>query len=486
MTPDASRSVLVPAIGWCCIAGAAAGLLWAGVALMRPSSQYYRADAMILQAQAFQQAKAGDRAAAAATFELALQAAEHAYRKTQVLSAIAQAQARTGDQATAARTFEQAIEDALTMGGSEQIGVLGGIAIAQAQIGDGPGARKTVALIHNGPDRDSVLASVGRTQAESGDVMAARETLSLVQYIPPKMEALHAIAVAQAQSGDGVGARETVATIPYELRRVRALKAIAAVHAKAGNRRDALAALDQMFKLADTTRDLELRAEIFGFIAGIQARLGDLDAATRAMGRATQLTSSIRGPKDRERALDRVKKVEAEGRGEIQAEAKGTRDWEIVREQIKASDITGALRTAAAMQDERSKAFALREIAEAQTEAGDLDGARITVALIQGKENVPFFLGIVAFMLFILMAGIHFLQRRPWARLALEISSWAVVLILGFYVIMFFFASGHFGKSSITGVSTIEIACLALLILLRQSSVKKAFAPDHAQEIPQK
>ena len=484
MASSANRPVLVSVIGWCCIAGAAAALLWAGMALTRPSSQRYRADAMILRAQALDQAKAGDRAAAADTLELALQAAEYAYRNTQVLSAIAEAQAATGDQAAAARTFEQAVESALQMGFSDQMGALHGIANVQARVGDGPGARKTAALIQNSATRDSVLQSVGIIQAESGDVMAARKTLSLVQYVGTRTGILHAIAVAQAKSGDGRGARETAETIPYEYHRARALGAIAVAQTQAGSRGDAPVAIEQAFKTAMATRKPEERARILGFIAGTQAVLGDPQAATLTLEQATHLAKSIRNPEDRERALHYVRRAEAQGRGKTEA-PRGTRDWEITREQIVANDIKGALQTAAAMQDEHAKAYALREIAEAQAEAGDLAGARNTAALIEGKDKLPFWLGIVAFMSFILTTGVHFLRLKPWARLALEISSWTVVLILGLFVIVFIFAPRVFDTSFITGLATIESTCLVLLVLLRQSSVKSAFASGHAQGIQQ-
>ena len=467
-------------IGWFFIAGAALSLLWAAVALWRPSSERYRADAMILRARAVAQAMAGDRAAAAKSFDLAILAAEHTHEPTQVLSAIAESQFKTGDRAAAAQTLEQAFGHAMSLGLSDRGGALRDVAVARARAGDGTGARQTAALIQSGADRSRALQSVGIAQAETGDINEAQLTLSRMEE-RYRDEVLHAMAVAQAKSGDGKGARETAATIKYEFFRAMAVGAVAAAQAQAGDGSTAAVTFAQAFQIADATRDPLDKARILGGIAGAQAKSGDRNAAALTLDRALQIARSIRDANERARALDLVKRAESEARGGPEI-AQRTTDWEISEEQIKAGDIKGALQTAATMQDERSKAVTLRKIAEAQAMAGDLAGARKTAAMIGGKEDIPFLSFVVAFMSLILVAAINFLRLRVWAKRTLEFAAWAIVIVLGMLLAMYSLASALLGQASLAaGLAIAEISLLIMLLLLRRSA--DAFESKRAREL---
>ena len=177
------RPVIITVIGGFFIAGAGLLLLWAVVTLSRPSSQRYQADAWSLRAQAVAEAEAGDWAAAAKSFELAVRAAERGYEPIQVLLAIAAAQVETGNRAGAAQTFDRAAWHAMSLGLSDRGTALRGIAVTRARAGDVAGARRTAASIEHSQDRSRALGAVAAIEQALRVARSIRDTTARAQAL---------------------------------------------------------------------------------------------------------------------------------------------------------------------------------------------------------------------------------------------------------------------------------------------------------------
>lgn len=120
-----------------------------------------------------------------------------------MLIAIAEAQAKAGDRAAAARTFEQAFQSLVNgpMPPGRVDDVLVEIAAAQVRAADLKGALRTAALIKTYTQKSVALRGIAAAQARVGDVTAALRTADDIEHDGTRIETLKDIAAAQARAG---------------------------------------------------------------------------------------------------------------------------------------------------------------------------------------------------------------------------------------------------------------------------------------------
>lgn len=165
---------------------------------------------------------------------------------------------------------------------------------------------------------------------------------------------LRGIAGAQAEEGRFDAALDTASLIADEYLRTGAWRQIAVVQARAGDREAAGRLLDKVLQEVAAFKNVHLiRVEALIATAEAQAQIGNV---TGALKTATAV-ENLRG------------------------KAEALRNIALV--QTKGGDLKGASATAETISDEKIKAQALRGIATARAEAGDRDGALQTAAGIR-------------------------------------------------------------------------------------------------------
>jgi RNA polymerase sigma factor (sigma-70 family) len=267
------------------------------------------------------QAKAGDKAAAAQSFQEAIRAAKEINEDAQVhhtLAWIAESQVRTGDVKGGLETA-RAIEDD---GGRDY--ALAAVAVAQAQGGDVKGALKTAEDV-SFDKKAWVHSAIGWAQAAAGNVKEARKTAEKAGDDPPL---LGAIATAQLRAKDREGAKKTVQEI---------LKI----------------AGDLPEGVPGTGQDGSRRAAAFGAAARVLAEMGDVK-------QARQVADALKEPRWKSNALNNIATA-----------------------QVNAGDLKGALQTAEAIEGEYQKGEALNDVLTAQVRSGDLKAGRQTADSIK-------------------------------------------------------------------------------------------------------
>jgi hypothetical protein len=227
-------------------------------------------------------------------------------------------------------------------------GVLEELALAQARKGDRAAAAESLreelrlydATLADANNRNGARAEVAVKQARIGDVAGARKAAAALEFdkesgYADRAYALRHIAVEQAKQGDTPGAIKTLRDIPAAADRARALVGLAEAQAGGNDRAGAEQTLA-------TARDIA----------------ASLPAAARAD------------------LLDHIGAAR-------------------VGVQIKAEDLTGALETARSLKSDRSRCWALLDLARAQAKAGDRKAVRAALGpamkaadgFPEGEEN---------------------------------------------------------------------------------------------------
>lgn len=316
------------------------------------------------------------------------------------LLSLAEMQWTAQDELVARFTVQQAIE---FFEGRPDQDVLGNdalffsfVAELYARMGDKVGMLATVQRIPIGDDRDMALRKAAEAQAESGDTRGALNTVAMIESPEYRDSALYRVARLQAKGDDIHGAFETTTAITHRMMwKSFALTHIAEAQDARSDREAALQTLSQAEIFARTIPNADERAETFGVIAQIQAKLGDTNGAAATIQTALLLVDQIKVSDLRDGALT-----------------------EIVKAQIRTGDFKGARKSAAAM-DRSFRQFSVHEqIAEAQARTGDSAGAVQTA-----QQSHPGEEGLWRAKTFQLIARIQAQQGQ-----AHEAEEWAVDL----------------------------------------------------------
>ena len=172
------------------------------------------------------QARAGRFAAALAT----AQRIDRGWDRADALRGIARAQAAAGDKAAAARSFTMALEAARGSGIANHDAVVQGIAAELASAGEFTAALEAARSVHSA----EVLRRIAEAQARAGEFVAAQETVTEIAHEGERATALRAIAQAAAAAGRGDDALRLAEAILVD--RQKHLPEIAAALATAGHR----------------------------------------------------------------------------------------------------------------------------------------------------------------------------------------------------------------------------------------------------------
>ena len=226
------------------------------------------------------------------------------------------------------------------------------VAELHARIGDTEGMLATVQRIPI-DDRNMAFRRASEAQAESGNARGALNTVTMIEGSWSRDHALYGIARIQAKTNDIHGALETTTAITHHMMwKSFALLHIAEAQEARSDREAAILTLAKAKTFARRIPDADNRAETFGVIAWIQAKMGDTKGAAESIQTALQLVDHIEESEPRDSALT-----------------------EIARAQIKAGDIKGALKAAEAMDRSFRQFSVYSQIAKAQAQTGDFKGA---------------------------------------------------------------------------------------------------------------
>ena len=282
--------------------------------------------------------------------------------RASAFSAIAIAQAKLGDGTGAGRSISQALSAVQGIERADRRpSALTDIAVAQAKVGDGAGATRSLskalsAVEH--PELDSerafALSGIAIAQAKAGDISGALHTARRIEEVGLTAAALGGIAGEQAESGDASGAArsisEALGTVPQIQRfwlRAEALSAIANAQAKVGDRPGAARSISDALSVARRPESPDwLRVWAFGFIAETQVETGDRLGAARSISEALIASRLEEEDWARDLALSAI-----------------------ARAQAKAGEISRALSTARRIAIDGIRLTALSVVAEVQARA---------------------------------------------------------------------------------------------------------------------
>jgi RNA polymerase sigma factor (sigma-70 family) len=294
----------------------------------------------------------------------AADAIQDAQWRAWVLQSIAEEQARTGDRAAAAQTFQEAIETAKLIRSegfdptSQSRETLVWIAGSQAAAGDARGARETAEAIE-GPSRERALWAVAHGLVRFGDIEGALKTVR-------DDSVLGAVVRRQAETGKLTEAARTLEAIGSDEVRVGALAALASAQVRASDKPAARKTYARALKIA-----ARIGQHAYVEIARAQAETGDLQAARETADdiiiepwRSTALLAIQIKAGDFKDALQTALNLTPHFK-------RGEAFHEVVTAQVRSGDIEGALRAADTVKHVYWRVATLAEIAKAQARAGD-------------------------------------------------------------------------------------------------------------------
>lgn len=290
------------------------------------------------------------------------------YVKADELLSLAEIQSAAQDEPGARFTMQQAIEIFEGRPDQDALGkalFFSDVAELHARMRDKQGMLATVQRIPIADDRELALRKAAEAQAESGDTRGALDTVAMIEGRWDKDRALYGIVRIQAKADDIHGALETTRAITLSMMwKSFALLHIAEAQDARFDREAALRTLAKAETLARTIPDADERAETFGVIARIQAKMGDSKGAAETIQTALPLVDHIKGSDLRNRALSVIAKA-----------------------QITGGDLKGALKTGEAMDLDFRRLSVYQQIAEAQAQTGDFEGA-VQTAQSMGEEGL--------------------------------------------------------------------------------------------------
>jgi RNA polymerase sigma factor (sigma-70 family) len=334
---------------------------------------------------------------------------EDAARRARALEEIGKAQARAGDRKAAAKTFQEALTAARTVAGDDNRAPaqskpyrLFWVGMAQHEAGDRPAALKTFAeavRLANALEKvdarlNALLNMWYQQEVEVKDRKGAEKTIALarkaVDAIADAAEResrLGWVASRQAWAGEVKAALKTLAGIQDEGTRRGVYGDIAAAQARAGDIKAALATVKKIRALNDVQNQTTDMAR--ARIAEAQAKKGDIKGALSTAGPITNTWEKLRAFA----AIAVAQAANKDGRGsrktlEQARDAANTTDESMVKEQqlltvaqtqVRAGDLKGARATAKTIQDAGLRAVALATLAAAQAKAKEARAARETI-----------------------------------------------------------------------------------------------------------
>jgi RNA polymerase sigma factor (sigma-70 family) len=266
---------------------------------------------------------------------------------------IGEVQAKAGEKAAAAHSFQEAVRAAKEIKEDAQVHhTIGWIAVSQVKTGDVKGGLETARAIEDDGARDYALASVAVVQVQGGDVKGALQTAEDVSF-DKKAWVQSAIAWAHAAAGNTKEARKAAEKAGDD---APVLGAIATAQVRAKDREGAKKTVQEILKIAGnlpegdpgTGEDGSRRAAAFGAAARVLAEMGDVKEARQA-------ADALKEPRWKSNALSNIATA-----------------------QVKAGDLKGALQTAEAIEEEYQKGEALSEVVTAQLRSGELKTGRKT------------------------------------------------------------------------------------------------------------
>jgi RNA polymerase sigma factor (sigma-70 family) len=284
--------------------------------------------------------------------------------KAWALQSVAEEQARVGDKAAAAQTFQAAVQAARevpsenafdpTHRSRHTLLYLSGI---QASVGDAKGARKTAELaIAAGEERQRALEEI--TAGEG-------------RY-------LSTVAAAQARDGKLKEAAQTVDKIKDEEVRILALTMLARAQFTAKDKQAARKTFERSLKMAGQIGTVWGKQYAYLQIARAQVEIGELkaaretaDAITDEPWKSNALLALQISAKDFKGAVKTALAIKEEYRS-------GEALHEIVAAQLRSGDLKGGLQAAAAIKNGYWRVLALAEAAKAQAQSGDQAAAAQT------------------------------------------------------------------------------------------------------------
>lgn len=349
---------------------------------------------------ALAQAKAGERAASAQTFQRAApmtnQIADELLRAN-ALRFVALMQAKAGDRASAAKTLRTVLQAVRGFQNAEhRAHMLGSVAWTQAKGGDFVGAYATASGIP--AQRLSfapALAEIAALQSRV-DPQAARrrfrQALQAAQALPDGQDKpclLVQLAGLQARAGYVEGAQQAANAIAEPNIKGTALVAVADAQTRAGARSAGLETLRQAFRVVTDKGSSPGKEQALSEIAQAQAKAGGiaqavqtaaaLPSASQALALAlSEIGAAQTKAGDRASAGKTFARALEAARGE---NSQGPRDFGLARlaeAQSRSRFLREAVSTASAIVEDYRKVIALRDVAIAQAKAGDKAGAAAT------------------------------------------------------------------------------------------------------------
>ncbi|HEY7156402.1 MAG TPA: sigma-70 family RNA polymerase sigma factor [Gemmataceae bacterium] len=266
--------------------------------------------------------------------------------KAWMLTSIAEEQAKAGDKTAAARTYKEALDAAEEMEapekGSNKNATIAQILGSQARTGDIEAARKIAATLEFAVVQDEAMGAIAWAQAQVGDVEGGLKTAETIGTDFYKGSVLALVVKVHAKAGRFKKAVDLTETIADDYSRARARFAIAEVQAKA---KDHAAARKNLQKALDIAHEIEEGGgeplQIGSTVAQIQTEMGEIEKALKT-------ANAIKDATRKSFAL---------------------RDIAVVR--AKAGDLKGARKIADTISEEHHKGEALQEIVTVHLSAGD-------------------------------------------------------------------------------------------------------------------
>jgi hypothetical protein len=299
--------------------------------------------------------------------------------KAWMLESIAAEQAKGGDKKAAARIFKEALEAAKEIDGFAKYHTTHGIAGSMARAGNIEGARKVAEAIEHEDSRDYGLMQIAAAQARTGDIKGAIKTAETISTERHKSAALRVVVEVHTEAGRLKEAAKLAETIAEDSDRAFAFVAIATARAKAKDRAAARKDLAEALKIADGIPEEHDGGWVtYTFVAKAQAEMGDGEQALKT-------ANAIKKEVWKNNALCFIVKARVKA-GDLQAAreaaetipseyVQGEAMKEIVAARLRAGEVKEATKAAASIDSVAWRVQSMLEIAKFQAKAGDRSAA---------------------------------------------------------------------------------------------------------------
>ncbi|MBI2956262.1 MAG: hypothetical protein HYY26_03000 [Acidobacteria bacterium] len=247
-------------------------------------------------------------------------------------------------------------------------------------------------------NRDSALQDIAGVQMELGDTNAALQTTMMIRDRGSQIHFLCSLAIHQAKTTGRASAESTIRKAleiheeeAEQDERFSNLLTIATAQARIGDTEAARENFDKARNMAMADNPDWLGGWRLAEVASYQAQAKDREGALETLRDALRIADETPAPNDRAFLLWNIVERMAElgdqaGALAIVEKIPSSRGWSdpqalraIVESQLKAGDVSGALQTAARIEDTGFLSNALHWIARSQVAAGDRAAALATL-----------------------------------------------------------------------------------------------------------